>query len=385
MIDPKITCPSCGEVIDIQERMCPNCGVNLILAFGMAENAIRSRSSIKTPPIAPEILVPRLGEIFIERGLLTEANLQEALEMHRRRTVAGSPRLIGQTLLEMGLIDREILDQVVTEQILQLQQALQQSNRQLEMRVRERTQDLQQALNRLSELNELKSNFISTISHELRTPLTHLKGYITLLADRSLGSLSTAQQEALEVLVRAETRLERLIEDLIQFSLIARGQLSLDLRPVSVDMLVRPTFERANKLARARNINLHIHLPAGLPLLRVDAEKIAWVLFQLQDNAIKFTREGGHVLVDAHAEDGLITFRVTDTGIGIVPERVDEIFEPFHQLEGSDVRRAGGTGLGLALVKRIVEAHNSKVKVFSDMGKGSRFEFTLPAYEPKQD
>lgn len=384
-IDPKITCPSCGEVIDIQERVCPQCGVNLFLAVGMAERAIRSRPSEKKPPIAPEILVPRLGEILTERGLLTEASLQQALEMHRQKIADGGPRLIGQTLLEMGLVDREILDQVVTEQILQLQQALQLSNRRLEKRVHERTQDLQQALNRLSELNELKSNFVSTISHELRTPLTHLKGYITLLADRSLGGLNTPQQEALEVLVRAEARLEHLIEDLIQFSLIARGQLSLDLRPVSVEMLVRPTFERANKLARARNVNLHIDLPGGLPLLRVDAEKIAWVLLQLQDNAVKFTRQGGHVLIAAIYEDGFVTFRVTDTGIGIVPERLDEIFEPFHQLDGSDVRRAGGTGLGLALVKRIVEAHNSKIRVYSEVSKGSRFEFSLPAYEPKQE
>lgn len=384
-VNPKITCPSCGEVIDIQERVCPQCGVNLFLALGMAERAIRSRSDLKIPPIAPEILVPRLGEILIERGVLNEADLQTALEAHRQKTTTGSPRLIGQTLLEMGFIDREILDQVVTEQILQLQQALQLSNRQLEKRVQDRTRDLQQALTRLSELNELKSNFISTISHELRTPLTHLKGYITLLAERSLGSLNSAQQEAMEVLVRAEARLEHLIEDLIQFSLIARGQLSLDLKPVSVEMLVRPTFERAGKLARARNVNLHIDLPSSLPLLRVDAEKIAWVLFQLQDNAIKFTRQGGHVLVSVHSEDGLVTFQITDTGIGIIPERVDEIFEPFHQLDGSDVRRAGGTGLGLALVKRIIEAHASKIKVFSEVGKGSRFEFSLPAYEPEPD
>lgn len=141
--------------------------------------------------------------------------------------------MIGQKLLELGLVDRETLDQVVTEQILQLQQALQLANRQLEQRVLERTQDLQQALNKLSELNELKSNFISTISHELRTPLTHLKGYITLLADGSLGDLSEAQQEAMDVMERAEARLEHLIEDLIQFSLIARGQLSLTLNPTA--------------------------------------------------------------------------------------------------------------------------------------------------------
>ncbi len=380
MINPKITCPSCGQVIDIQERVCPFCGVNLFFAVGMAEDAIRSRPSAANPQIAPEILVPRLGEILIERGVLTEADLQTALEKYRMRSTSGGGRLIGQKLLELGLVDRETLDQVVTEQILQLQQALQLANRQLEQRVLERTQDLQQALNKLSELNELKSNFISTISHELRTPLTHLKGYITLLADGSLGDLSEAQQEAMDVMERAEARLEHLIEDLIQFSLIARGQLSLNLKPNSVDMLVGPTFERANKLARPRNVDMRIDMPNKLPLVRVDAEKIAWVLFQLQDNAIKFTPQGGHVVVAVDAEAGLVTFRVTDTGIGIAPNRINEIFEPFHQLDGSDNRPAGGTGLGLALVKRIIEGHNSKIIVRSEIGKGSQFEFSLPVW-----
>lgn len=379
-INPKITCPSCGQVIDIQERVCPFCGVNLFFAVGMAESAIRSRPSVTIPQIAPEILVPRLGEILIERGVLTEADLQRGLEKHRMQS-----RLIGQTLLELGLVDRETLDQVVTEQILQLQQALQLANQQLEQRVRERTQDLQQALNKLSELNELKSNFISTISHELRTPLTHLKGYITLLADGSLGDLNESQQEAMDVLERAEARLEHLIEDLIQFSLIARGQLSLNLRPNSVDMLVSPTFERASKLAHVRNVNIRLDVPKGLPLVRVDADKIAWVLFQLQDNAIKFTPQGGQVVVSVDAEAGLVTFRVTDTGIGISPNRIKEIFEPFHQLDGSDNRQAGGTGLGLALVKRIIEGHNSKIIVLSEIGRGSQFKFSLAAYEPQND
>jgi signal transduction histidine kinase len=385
VINPKITCPSCGEQIDIQERVCPQCGINLFLAVEVAETALRTRPSTVIPPIAPEILVPRLGEILIERGVLTEAQLQEALEKHRKKIAAGEPRLIGQSLLEFGLVDREILDQVVTEQILQLQQALQFANKQLEQRVKERTQDLQQALTRLSELNELKSNFISTISHELRTPLTHLKGYITLLADGTLGELNETQAEAMEVMVRAEARLEHLIEDLIQFSLISRGQLSLNLKPCSVEMLVAPTIDRAAKLALARQINMRMDVPGSLPLVRVDGEKIAWVLFQLLDNAIKFTPQGGEVVIAAEAEGGLLNFSVTDTGMGISPDRIEEIFEPFHQLDSADNRHAGGTGLGLALVKRIVEGHNSKMKVHSEIGKGTRFEFTLPAFDSSDD
>jgi signal transduction histidine kinase len=286
---------------------------------------------------------------------------------------------VGQVLLDLGFIDREILDQVVTEQILQLQSALQQSNRQLEWRVQERTQDLQNALNKVSELNQLKSNFISNISHELRTPLTHIKGYLNLLAEGTLGSLNKDQSEALEVLLRSEARLEQLIEDLIWFTLASRGELTLNLYSCNVTDLIQTSLSRAEKLARARKISLQVILAVGLPMVQVDGDKITWVLLQLLDNAIKFTPQGGKVKVDAALEDGLVKVSVTDTGIGISPDRIEEIFEPFHQLDESDKRHYGGTGLGLALVRRIVEAHGTRIKVQSEIGKGSRFEFELPS------
>jgi len=129
-------------------------------------------------------------------------------------------------------------------------------------------------------------------------------------------------------------------------------------------------------------VNLKVNLSNNLPLVRADGEKISWVLLQLQDNAIKFTPQGGHVSVDAYFDGGLITIGVTDSGIGIAPDRLDEIFAPFHQLDGSDTRSYGGTGLGLALVKKIIDAHGAIIKVQSKIGKGSRFEFTLPPYRP---
>jgi signal transduction histidine kinase len=177
-------------------------------------------------------------------------------------------------------------------------------------------------------------------------------------------------------------RLEQLIEDLIQFSLVSRGELSLNLKPTSVNDLVSTTINRTSKLAKARSVQIRVNLANNLPLVRADGEKIAWVLLQLQDNAIKFTPQGGTVTVDAYQESGLVTLAVTDTGIGMPPNRLEEIFEPFHQLDGSDTRAYGGTGLGLALVKKIVDAHGAIMKVKSQIGKGSRFEFSLPPNRP---
>jgi two-component system sensor histidine kinase/response regulator len=329
-------------------------------------------------PLTPEMLVPRLGEILLEKGLLEQADLERALEHHQKLVDEGQPRLLGQVLLELSLIDRETLDKVITEQILKLQSALHLANHRLEQRVQERTADLQNALSKLSEVNQLKSNFISNISHELRTPLTHMKGYLDLLADASLGPLTPVQQEAIEVLLRAETRLEGLIDDLIRFSLAVRGEFTLHPVPVSPNDLIKTTITRAQKLAKARKVSLKAELQEGLPILMVDNEKITWVILQLLDNAIKFTPQGGYVIINAWAGDSGVTVSVEDTGIGIPAARLQEIFEPFHQLDSSDTRHYGGTGLGLALVRRILEAHGSLIKVESEVGCGSRFEFTLP-------
>ena len=375
----EITCPRCGQPVDTQARQCSSCGIDLALAAILAEQSLTSSISFSAgAPLAPEILVPRLGAYLMERGVLNTGDLQRALEIHREYSQAGKPRLFGKLLLELGLVDRETLDQVITEQILKLQEALQQSNRQLEQRVKERTVELQRALSKLSQLNELKSNFISNISHELRTPLTHMKGYLSIFVEGGLGPLTPQQEEALDVVMRAEARLEKLIEDLIQFSLAARSELSLNLTFTNIPELIQATLSRVKKQARAKDINLHTNFPDKLPPVWIDSEKIAWVLHQLLDNAIKFTHKGGHVIVEAVTEKNMVTMRVTDSGIGISPERLNELFEPFHQLDSSDTRRYGGVGLGLALTRRIVEAHGSTIRVQSKLGHGTRFEFPLP-------
>lgn len=379
LISVEVSCPRCGQPVNSQDRTCRYCGIDLALAAVLAtEQALTISPDISAgAPITPEILVPRLGDILLEKKLVSPEDLQRALDYHKELARTSHPRLLGQILLELDLIDRETLDQVITGQILQLQAALHQSNLQLEQRVKERTIDLQNALNKLAELNQLKTNFISNISHELRTPLTHIKGYLDLLSDESLGPLSESQVGALEVMLRAEQRLEQLIEDLIRFSLASRGEFTLHINLNQVDDLVKTAVSRNLATAKAKEIKLNIILPEHLPRVQADTEKITWVLTQLVDNAIKFTPKGGKVMVDAEPDDECVKIGVTDTGIGIPEDKFSELFEPFHQLDGSETRRYGGTGLGLALVKRIVEAHGSLVKVVSETGQGSRFEFSL--------
>lgn len=376
----KISCPNCNQPVASNARFCPNCGVDLALAAALAERDVVAHTVIpqSLPSLAPEALVPRVGETMLERGILTSEQLQRALDYQQQLQLEGMPRLLGQTLIDMGLVDRETLDQVITLQIIQLQQALQESNRKLEQRVTERTLQWSQAVERLTELNRLKANFISTVSHELRTPLTHLKGYLELLANGEIGPLSDEQQNAVAVMLRSEMRLERLIDDLIQFSLVARGEMSLNTSQVNLSDLARAAVLQIEPKARNKNITIDIHRADHIPDVIVDDEKIGWVLAQLLDNAIKFTPTGGHVVVSLITEMDLVKVSVTDNGIGIPPERSEEIFLAFHQLDSSSTRQQGGTGLGLALVRRIIEAHGSEIEVQSTEGKGASFSFSLP-------
>jgi signal transduction histidine kinase len=336
-------------------------------------------SPVSKTPVTPEILVPRLGESLVNHGLLSEARLQQALDLQKTRAGEGQSLLLGQAIIELGFLDRETLDRAVTEQIILLRQALEDANRNLERRVEERTAELQEALRKLAEMNQLKSNFIANVSHELRTPLTHVKGYIELLFAEALGPINEDQRNALDVSQRATNRLQGLIDDLILFSLASRGELTLRLQAVDIRKIASDIIMRAQAKADDKQTKLSTDFEPDLPLVMADEQKISWVLTQLLDNAIKFIPAGGRVTLEVKKDISpeMLRVAVTDTGIGIPEDQLTEIFEPFHQLDGSSTRRYGGTGLGLSLVKQIIEAHGSIVRVKSEPGKGSTFSFPL--------
>ena len=331
-----------------------------------------------TTPLTPEVLVPRLGEHLVQTGQISEADLQKALAYQKEKQKGWQRCILVEALMELNLLTRREIDHAVTEQIIQLRNALEDANRFLEHRDEERTAELQEALRKLSELNQMKANFVANISHELRTPLTHVKGYLELLSTGSLGPLSDGQKNALQVSQRATGRLESLIDSLILFSLAARGEMTLRLTPVDLNRVVGEIISYSRPKARDRNVSLDFEIRPDIPFVQADEEKISWVILQLIDNAIKFTPSGGRVnLVIEKESDTLVMVTVTDTGIGIPSNRLNEVFEPFHQLDSSSTRRYGGTGLGLALVKEIISAHGSIINVKSEEGQGSIFSFPL--------
>ncbi len=379
-LEADINCPSCGEPLTENRLTCQNCGIDLAVAALIAEQqAMMPIRLTEGAPWSPELLVPRIGDYLIERGMVQAEQLQNALEYQKSLSLEGKSVLLGQAMLELGMVSREILDEVVTAQILELQTALSRTNRLLKQRVDEQTHELRYALERISELNQLKTNFVANISHELRTPLTHIKGYLDILADGGLGRLNEDQSAAIEVIKKAEDRLEQLIEDLIQFSMAARGDISLTRKPVYPGRLVEEVIERSKNKAKKQGIKLEAEIPVDLPLIYIDEDKILWVLLQLLDNAVKFTPKGGEVKIKINSKDHeQVHFIISDTGIGIPEDRIPEIFEPFHQLDGTTTRRYSGTGLGLAMARKIIEAHGTSIRVKSVEGMGSTMEFELP-------
>ncbi len=329
------------------------------------------------PKLTPEVLVPRLGDHLVQKGYINQENLERALAYQQSLRMSGRVLPIGAILVEMGLIERPTLEEAITEQIIRLRAALENANRGLEQRVKERTNELEQALQRLSELSNLKSNFIANVSHELRTPLTHLRGYLDLYYNGDLGPMNEEQKHALQVMDRSTERLERLIEDLILFSQTERGQVTIRVAPFDICRTCQNTIHQSLGKAREHKVHLTQEIPEEPLMVNADEEKISWVILQLLDNAIKFTPEGGIITLKIESLGKYIKVSVVDTGIGIPLGRIPEIFEPFHQLDGSSTRHYGGTGLGLTLVKQIVEAHGSIVNVTSQVKQGTQFDFIL--------
>lgn len=371
-------CPQCDHPLSGEVRNCPNCGVDLALLALLAERASLEglQTSISIPPPSAAD-VPRLGEYLISQGKLSEVDLERALSK-QKQTSSSKRKLLGQTLLEMELVEQATLDAAITSQIIELHLALQEANKTLEMRVSERTSELRGALERLTELNQIKANLISNVSHELRTPLAHIKGYIELVGEEQLGPINDEQSKAIGVMHRASERLGQLIEDLIEFSTASREGLSVNLQATALNKLAKDVLTRSEAKAKKAGVELEFDIERDLDEIEADPEKIGWVLYQLVDNGIKFTPEGGSVRISGSKVGAQAMIAVIDTGIGIPKDRIEEVFEPFHQLNGSPTRRFGGTGLGMALVKQILTAHETHIDVQTEANEGTRFSFELP-------
>ncbi|MDX6693565.1 MAG: hypothetical protein QOF02_1168 [Blastocatellia bacterium] len=245
-------------------------------------------------------------------------------------------------------------------------------------------------ISELREANQLKDEFLATLSHELRTPLTAIKGWVELLAENDTVKFDEELADGIEVIKSSSASLTQLISDLLDLSRIQRKVLRLERQPSDINQVIMNAAQVLRQSAEAREQELQLELDAQLPLINVDAHRIQQVVWNLLTNAIKFTPQGGKIAVrsrlfDAHGilidddDDTMrwIVIEVEDDGEGIPPDFLPHVWDRFRQADSSSTRRHGGLGIGLALVKELIEAHGGLVEARSD-GRGATFTVRLP-------
>ncbi|NUP09512.1 MAG: HAMP domain-containing histidine kinase [Polyangiaceae bacterium] len=254
---------------------------------------------------------------------------------------------------------------------------------------------LEEALERLREVDHLKSSFLATISHELRTPLTSIIGYSEMLAEGMCGPLTKEQLEFVQTIRLKGDQLLRLILSLLDLSKLESGTLRMHPISVPIEAVLNDAISTSAPTASKKGVRVVLEPGPPVPYLRADPDRLRQVFVNLVDNAVKFTPKGGEVSMSARVVEGSsppeagglvllaptkrdIEVRIKDTGIGIPPHERTRIFDPFYQVDQSSTREQGGAGLGLAIVKRIVEAHLGRIRVEENAPRGTVFVVTFP-------
>ena len=252
------------------------------------------------------------------------------------------------------------------------------TQRQLERKVQERTHELAEANAGLMRLNSAKSDFVSAVSHELRTPLSAIKGYAALLGSGQFGPLAAPQSERIAKIEKHADLLAQLINNLLDIARIESGHVTMQPQQIPTEELLTGVHEILHPQMEAKRIRYATDVD-GVTTLFGDPQHLQRVFVNLLSNAVKYTPEGGTIRVGLARDGGSILATVSDTGCGIAPTDVSKLFQEFYRSNDPVNQRIRGTGLGLALVKRIVEAHRGRIWVTSEKGKGSTFTVSLPA------
>jgi signal transduction histidine kinase len=251
------------------------------------------------------------------------------------------------------------------------------------VRVHTRSRDevgrLAAAFNRMSgELEGLehsRRDLVANVSHELKTPITAIRAHLENLLD----GVEQPDPATLEVMLGQVERLGRLVDQLLDLSRLESGEVPLRIEELALHPLVDQLISEIEVALPGRGVVLRNEVPADLPALSADRERVHQVLFNLVDNAVRFTPQGGRVTFSARPDDGSIEIAVADTGSGIPPEHLPRLFERFYRADPARARGDGGTGIGLAIARSVVEAHGGTIRAQSEPGRGSVFTFDLPA------
>lgn len=298
-----------------------------------------------------------------------EATLQQAMIELEQRVEQRTAELRGSNIqLNMELARR-----------LQAEQTLQEERALLALRVEERTAELSLANAELAKAAQLKDTFLASMSHELRTPLSAILNIAETLREQTYGSLSTEQNKALQTIEESGEHLLQLINDILDLSKIGADKLDLVMDEVEVEVVCRASLQYIQEAAAKKRLVVSSTIDPQVRTLRADARRLKQILLNLLNNAVKFTPYGGIIglAVIGDREKNQVHFIVRDSGIGIPAEKIGQLFQPFIQLDNSLARHYEGTGLGLALVYKLVELHGGGIFLETEVGQGSSFTVTL--------
>ena len=258
-----------------------------------------------------------------------------------------------------------------------LEERLRQYTDNLEQMVADKTAELREVNVQLVRANQLKSQFLANMSHELRTPLNAIMGFAEAIRDGVSGEPTPEQREFARDIYEAGQQLLRMINDILDLAKVEAGAMELTLEPCDLAALVDEVVRVAKGLARRKGVELRQEIDSRPLEITVDVIKVKQILYNLLSNAVKLTEGGGNVTVRCRTDKETVSLQVVDKGVGIAPEDLANLFEEFRQVDSSLTRKHEGTGLGLALTRRLVELHGGDISVDSELGKGTTFTVTL--------
>jgi PAS domain S-box-containing protein len=320
-------------------------------------------------------------KIFIKEGLRSRCILPLFSQGNLIGSLTLSSKISGYFDEEKISLGREVANQVaIAISQSRLIENLHVLNTELEGRVAERTAELSQVNLELQHSNHAKDEFLATMSHELRTPLNSILGLSESLLEQRRDPLTERQQQSLQIVESSGRHLLELINDVLDLSKIEAGKFDYYPQAVNVDILCRSSVAFVKEQALRKSISLNYQNEGEIGNVYVDPRRVKQMLVNLLTNAVKFTPSHGQVTLDvkADADDDIVRFSVIDDGIGISPDDLKRLFEPFVQVDSALNRHFQGTGLGLALVQKMTDLHGGSVYVESETGKGSRFTVSLP-------
>ena len=332
------------------------------LGDGVVGRAAASREPVQVPNILEErAYAPHIREMLERFGfraslavpLLREDRIIGGLVVRRKAIGEFRPEVI------------ELLKTFATQSVLAIQ------NARLFREIEDKSRQIEAA-------NRHKSEFLANMSHELRTPLNAIIGFSEVLGERLFGELNEKQAEYTDDILSSGRHLLSLINEILDLSKVEAGRMELELDTFDLPSAIDNARTFVRERATRHGIALDVTVDERLGDYVGDERKIKQILLNLLSNAVKFTPEGGRIGINARQADGVVEISVSDTGVGIAPDDQARIFEEFRQVGSDYAHKVEGTGLGLTLAKKFVELHGGKIWVESEVGKGSRFIFTLP-------